>query len=160
MHLPIVLDKGFKLLPKVFRDAYKNAQLTIRHPIGERNVFTFSINGVELTFNIYYAQQIGHLQLHYIQREAVEALKQDQLPTLVVSPVVYPRIAEKLMEINVNYLDAVGNIYINEKTVYILNAKKKADATVKSTKSRLFGEAGLKLLFALLQDPDFYDLCN
>ena len=158
MHLPVVLEKGFKLLPQVFRNAYKSAQLQLNHTIGERDVFTFNINGVDLKFNIYYAQQIGHLQLHYIQREAVEALKQDQLPTLVISPVIYPRIAEKLMEMNVNYLDAIGNVYINEKTVYILNNNKKPDASTRPAKSRLFGEAGLKLIFALLQDPEAIEI--
>jgi len=157
MHLPVVLDKGFKLLPHVFREAYKKAQLALNYATGKRDIFTFSVNGVELKFSIYYAQQIGHLQLHYIQRDATEALKEDQLPTLVISPVIYPRIAEKLMEMNVNYLDAVGNVYINEKTVYILNTKKK-DTTTKSIKSRLFGEAGLKLLFALLQDPEAIEI--
>lgn len=93
--------------------------------MGERVVLTFSVNGVELKFSIYYAQQIGHLQLHYIKRDATEALKEDQLPTLVISPVIYPRIAEKLIEMNVNYLDAVGNVYINEKTIYVLNTKKR-----------------------------------
>lgn len=154
MHLPVVLEKGFKLLPPVFREAYKHAQMRMGHAMGKRDILTFSINGVDLKFNIYYAHQIAHLQLHYIQREAIDVLKEDELPTLVISPVIYPRIAEKLVEMNVNYLDAVGNVYINDKTIYILNTKKKADTPSKPTKSRLFGEAGLKLLFALLQDPD------
>ncbi len=154
MHLSVVLEKGFNMLPPVFRDAYKSAHINLNYAIGERDILTFRINGVNLKFNIYYAHQIGHLQLHYIKREANDALKKEKLPTLVISPVIYPRIAEKLVDMNVNYLDAVGNVYINEKTIYILNTKKKSEATSKPSKSRLFGEAGLKLLFALLQDPD------
>lgn len=153
MDFPNILQKGFKLLPPVFREAYKTAHVLMGYAIGERNILTFSINGVDLKFNIYYAPQIGHLQLHYIHRDAAEARKENNLPTLVLSPVIYPRIAAKLMEMNVNYLDAIGNVFINEKTVYIFNTKKKSTASAKPAGSRLFKEAGLKLLFALLQDP-------
>ena len=158
MDFPHIIRNGFKLLPPVFREAYKTAQVMMGYAIGERNTLTFNINGVELKFNIYYAPQLGHLQLHYIKRDAADALKENHLPTLVLSPVIYPRIATKLMEMNINYLDAIGNVYINEQTVYILNSKKKPDASMKPTKSRLFGEAGLKLIFALLQDPEAIDI--
>jgi hypothetical protein len=152
MHLPVVLDKGFKLLPPVFREAYKNARCEVHHPSGGRDMLFLTVNGVELKFNMYYAQQISHLQLHYIQRDAADALKEDQLPTLVISPVIYSKIAQKLVDMNVNYIDSTGNVYINEQTIYILSAGKKTKATDVVTKSRLFGESGLKLLFALLQD--------
>jgi hypothetical protein len=153
MDFPNVLQKGFKLLPPVFKEAYKTAEVFMGYAVGERNIITFSINGVELKFNIYYAHQIGHLQLHYIHRVAAEALKENDLPTLVLSPLIYPKIATKLLEMNANYMDSIGNVYINEKTIYKLNSKKKPGSTIPA-KSRLFREAGLKLLFALLQDQE------
>jgi hypothetical protein len=158
MHLPIVLDNGFKLLPPVFKEAYKKSVCMMNHIMGQRDIFMITINGVELKFNLYYAQQISHLQLNYIQREAIDALKEDQLPTLVICPVIYPKIAQKLSDLNINYMDALGNVNINEKTVYIRNSGKKATSEVIATKGRLFGETGLKLLFALLQDQEAVNL--
>jgi hypothetical protein len=154
MHLPIVLDKGFKLLPPVFKEAFKTSVCEIGSSIGERDVLKITVNQVELKFNIYYAQQISHLQLHYIQRDATDAFKADFLPTLVVCPVIYPKVAKKLVEMNVNYIDSTGNVYINEKTIYILSPGKKPNTKDVPTKSRLFGESGIKLLFALLQDQE------
>jgi hypothetical protein len=154
MHLPVVLDKGFKALPPIFKEAFKTSRCVMGYAIGERDIFTITVNGVELNFNMYYAQQISHLQLHYIRRDAAEALKDNQLPTLVISPVIYSKIAQKLVDMNVNYIDSTGNVYINEKTIYILSAGKKSKTGEVITKSRLFGESGLKLLFALLQDQE------
>jgi hypothetical protein len=68
--------------------------------------------------------------------------------------VIYSKIAQKLVEMNVNYLDSLGNVYINEKTIYLQHGGQKPKAKSATAKSRLFGESGLKLLFALLQDEE------
>jgi hypothetical protein len=154
MHLPVVLKEGFNALPPAFREAHKSAICTMGYATGERDILNITVNGVELKFNMFWAQQISHLQLNYIARDASEALKAEHLPTLVISPVIYPKIAQKLVDMNVNYIDQFGNVYINEKTIYIQNSGKKLPTGNKITKSRLFGETGLKLLFALLQDPE------
>jgi hypothetical protein len=154
MHYGSVLSQSFKMLPPAFRDASKTVQMTMGNAVGERDILTFTINGVSLKFNVYYAHQISHLQLHYIQRDAADAKKTDDLPTLVLSQVIYSRIAQKLMDIGVNFMDATGNVYLNEKTIYIQHTGQKTKAGGVPTKSRLFGDTGLKLLFALLQDPE------
>jgi hypothetical protein len=75
MHLPIVLKKGFELLLPVFKEAYKTVQISIGNsPAGQSTILTFGVNNVKLKFNIHYANQISHLQLHHIQRAAAEAL--------------------------------------------------------------------------------------
>jgi hypothetical protein len=154
MHLPVVLKDGFKLLPPAFREAYKSAVCEMGYAMGERDKLRITVNGVELTFNMFWAQQISHLQLNYIARDANEAMQKEQLPTLVISPVIYPKIAKKLLDLNVNYIDQFGNVYINEKTIYLQSSGKKVPSGKKMTKSRLFGETGLKLLFVLLQDQE------
>jgi len=155
MHLPVVLKKGFELLPPVFKKAYKDMRVHIGSlPLGQSTLLSFEVNKVELKFNVYYANQISHLQLNYIQRDAADALKEANLPTLVISPVIYSKIAQKLVDMNVNYLDSLGNVYINEQTIYLQHTGQKPKAGSVTAKSRLFGESGLKLLFALLQDED------
>ncbi len=155
MHLTGVIKKGFELLPPVFKGAYKGLHVEIGSlPLGKNNLLTFKVNDVELKFNIYYANQISHLQLNYIQREAADAQKEAGLPTMVISPIIYSKIALKLADMNVNYLDSLGNAYINEKTIYLQHGGQKPKAGSATAKGRLFGESGLKLLFALLQDEE------
>ncbi len=154
MDFIMVLEQGLKTLPPIFRNAYKKGKAVLSRQSGGRDVVYMPVNGIELKFNLFYAQQISHLQLHYIQMDAADALQKDQLPTLVVCPVIYPKIAQKLVDMNVNYIDSLGNVYINAQTIYILSTGKKNKSSETITKSRLFGESGLKLLFALLQDEE------
>lgn len=155
MHLPTVLKAGFALLPPAFKGAYKEMHAeTGSLPTGQGTLLSFQVNNVELKFSVYYASQISHLQLNYIIRDAADARKETGLPTLVVCPVIYPKIAQKLVNMNVNYLDSLGNVYINEKTIYLQHTGQKPKRGTASAKSRLFGESGLKLLFALLQDEE------
>ena len=71
---------GFKLLPLYSGGLIKRACIYMGYTVGERNVLTFHINQIELKFNIYYADQISHLQLHYIQRGTAEASKEENYP--------------------------------------------------------------------------------
>ena len=165
MHFGSVVIESLKMLPPAFREASKTAEVIMGSSVGQRDTLTFSINGVTLKFNIYYAHQISHLQLHYIQRDAADARKNDDLPTLVFSQIIYSKIAQKLIDMEVNFMDATGNVYINEQTIYIQHTGQKSNANGSTTKSRLFGETGLKLLFALLQGPEavnfpYRDLAN
>lgn len=157
MDFTMVLEQGLKTLPLSFKNAYKKGKAVLSNQPGGRDIVYMPVNGIELKFNLFYAQQISHLQLHYIQMDATDALQKDQLPTLVVCPVIYPKIAQKLVDMNINYIDSLGNVYINDQTIYILSTGKKSKSSEATTKSRLFGESGLKLLFALLQDQEAID---
>ncbi len=74
---------------------------------------------------------------------------------MIVTDYVNPRMAERLKEMNIPFLDAVGNAYLNEPPVYVYirgnKPQKKAPGEVAT---RAFRPAGLKVLFVLLCQPE------
>lgn len=61
--------------------------------------------------------------------------------------------ATELRNNKINYLDASGNSFINNGTIYLFIEGQKAVNKEKSNQSRAFQEAGVKLLFFLLSHP-------
>jgi hypothetical protein len=77
----------------------------------------------------------------------------------ILTPIVYPKIAEELISAGINFLDTAGNIYIDKQGFFLQRTDQKAESKPKEqNKSRLFSEAGLKLLFGILQAPEFINL--
>ncbi len=79
---------------------------------------------------------------------------------LLVADYVNPNMATRLRELDVPFIDTVGNVYINEKPLYIyIKGLKKKDTQyhtdgVGQTYTRMFQPTGLKILYALLRDPE------
>jgi hypothetical protein len=75
--------------------------------------------------------------------------------TLLITDVVTPPIAELLKETDIPFIDTAGNAYINEPPLYIFIKGNKARQTLaKEPLRRLFKPAGLRVIFALLNNPD------
>lgn len=83
----------------------------------------------------------------------------EQLPGkgMLVADYINPKMADKLREVNVPFIDTMGNAYINEKPlfIYIKGNKKGEQATKLKTQrvGRAFQTTGLKVLFAFIRDP-------
>lgn len=85
-----------------------------------------------------------------------------QLPMkgLLVADYVNPNMAARLRELDVPFIDTVGNAYINEKPLYIyIKGLKKNDKTYHTDGAgqkfaRIFQPTGLKILYALLRDKE------
>lgn len=61
--------------------------------------------------------------------------------------------ADKLRELNISFCDTAGNAYFNESGLYVFIIGKKTEI-VREKPSRLFDKSGLKIIFALLTQPD------
>lgn len=72
---------------------------------------------------------------------------------VLITRQVTPQQADTLREFNVPFCDVAGNAYFNESGLYVFVAGRKTDV-VKERTSRLFDKAGLKIIFALLTQPD------
>lgn len=83
------------------------------------------------------------------------ALKSKETPNkiILVTAQVTPPQAERMRELNLFFCDTAGNAYIKEARFYVFVVGRKAQIT-KEKVSRLFDKAGLKILFALLTQPD------
>ncbi|MGC9367895.1 MAG: type IV toxin-antitoxin system AbiEi family antitoxin [bacterium] len=77
---------------------------------------------------------------------------------LLVTRYVSKYNAEKLKEKNIQFIDNVGNVFINRFPLYIYISGNKPPEDFQETRSnRLFQPSGLKLLFTLLSRPELID---
>lgn len=73
---------------------------------------------------------------------------------LLIADYINPMMAERLKAMNIWFLDAAGNAYINAKPVFIyIKGNKAAKKPTPKTISRAFRPSGLKLCYALLCNP-------
>ncbi len=73
---------------------------------------------------------------------------------LFVTEYVNPELAESMRNLGIQFIDAAGNAFINATPLYIFVKGEKPDKAVKAEPvKRLFKPGGLKLIFALLNNP-------
>lgn len=74
---------------------------------------------------------------------------------MLVADYVNPNMADKMREIDIPFIDAVGNAYINEKPLYVFikGNKEEKIAGVKQG-GRAFTPTGIKVIHALLTNPE------
>jgi hypothetical protein len=74
---------------------------------------------------------------------------------LIVADYVNPRMAERLKEMGMPFLDLAGNAYLDEPPLFIyIKGNKPAEKAARQAPTRAFQTTGLKVLFALLCDPE------
>lgn len=77
---------------------------------------------------------------------------------LLVAEYVNPNMAERLKQMNVLFLDTVGNAYLNVPPFFIYTKGQKPPLkTYGERPTRAFDQAGLKVIFALLCQPELVD---
>ncbi len=87
-----------------------------------------------------------------------------QLPEkgMLVADYVNTKMADKLRQMNIPFIDTAGNVFINEKPLYLFvkgNKYKPENGTSKQTKEaqtggRAFMPSGIKMLYAIMREPD------
>ncbi|WP_080905859.1 type IV toxin-antitoxin system AbiEi family antitoxin [Parabacteroides sp. Marseille-P3160] len=96
-----------------------------------------------------------------IQRNLIELQKQTEIPILLVVQSIYPGLMIELIQNEINSMDVAGNCQIRvDKLILHVEGKKTTGkySIPVSSKSRLFQEAGLKIIFRLLENPDWVNL--
>jgi len=76
---------------------------------------------------------------------------------ILVADYVNPKMADRLRQEDVQFIDTAGNAYINAPPVYVFVSGKRgpqADISTKEGTNRAFDRTGLKVEFAFLCDPD------
>lgn len=76
-------------------------------------------------------------------------------PPLLITDYVTPPLAEKLKARNIAFLDAAGNVFLDQPPVYVwIKGERPVEMpTTNKAKGRAFQASGLKVLFALLCNP-------
>lgn len=84
---------------------------------------------------------------------AVKATEQEP-PIMLVADYVNRPQADRLRQLNIPFIDAAGNAYVNEPPIYVFATGNKPEVLpTAKPRVRLFQPTGLKLIFALLNQP-------
>lgn len=104
-----------------------------------------------------FAVEIKKWAQHVNFRAVVERVKKLPIKGILVADYINPEMAQRLRTENVQFIDAAGNAYLNEGPLYIyVKGKRKRgdEAGRKEVKTRAFTQTGLKVIFALLCEPE------
>ena len=74
---------------------------------------------------------------------------------LIIADYVNPSMAERLKAMNIPFLDLAGNAYLNEPPLYVyIKGNQPVEERYRKPATRVFQPSGLKVLFALLCEPE------
>ena len=100
----------------------------------------------EIKFNV--TNQTLGVVVHQLKEMAVD--KQEMLITRYITP----QLADKLKELDLQFLDTAGNAYINQPKLFLfIKGNKVREEFAKEKPIRAFQPAGLQLIYALLCNP-------
>ncbi|NOY69213.1 MAG: hypothetical protein GXP53_06930 [Deltaproteobacteria bacterium] len=141
---------------QAFEEATKcNMQILEETPVGEKQPdAVLQINAPDGRTKKYYAlikATITKATIGY----AAEQIRRFENPAILVTRHVAPQMAERLRALDLAFIDTAGNAYINDPPIFIyIVGNKKKDVPLKNITGRAFRPTGLKVVFALLCQPE------
>ena len=106
------------------------------------------INGKEYYYNIAVKKELRQYQIAQINE-----LRKRVNDLIIIAEQIYPKLKEKLRELEIPFLEANGNFFLQTEECYCLIDTKKKVPLRKGKANRAFTKTGLKVLFHLLNDP-------
>jgi len=94
-------------------------------------------------------------ELRNINISKLADLKKLHSNLLVVSREIYPNIRRQLQELHINYLDTLGNVFIQHGELLLLINGNKPATPLTITTGRAFSKAGLRFIYYLLTQEGF-----
>jgi hypothetical protein len=83
-----------------------------------------------------------------------ELKNNNEVPVLLIAKYIASDIATEFQNRNINYIDTAGNAFLKEGELFIFITGQKTQKISKTNQSRAFQEAGIKLIFCLLDGPE------
>ena len=91
-------------------------------------------------------------ELRNIHLTKLEAFAKEYHPFMIVAQRIFPKIKQELRNRNIAYLEANGNIYLNENGIFLwLDANEPIEIKNKTT-NRAFTKTGLRVVYQFLLD--------
>ena len=115
-----------------------------------------AIVGVRGYEPLQFAAEIKRWAQHANYWAVVDRVKRLPMKGLLVADYINPNMAERLKEEEVQFIDTVGNAYINAGPLYVYvkgNRNKQKTKNKKEAKRRAFTQTGLKVIYAFLCNP-------
>lgn len=113
----------------------------------------FLIKNQELTFQVIIKKDLKNHQLFNILQ-----LKETTNNIILITEKLYPKMKQELRKNQVNYLEANGNIYLENDQVFLFVDNRRTIKTQKEKGNRAFTKTGLKVVFHFLLDPKIINL--
>ena len=82
-----------------------------------------------------------------------ELKNNNKVPVLLIAKYIASDIATEFQNKNINYIDTAGNAFLKEGELFIFITGQKTQKISKTNQPRAFQEAGIKLIFCLLDEP-------
>jgi hypothetical protein len=111
------------------------------------------VNNRKMTFVVEMKTEIRPHQL-----PQVEKLHQEHENFILIADRIFPRVKEELQQKGIAYIEANGNVFLKDENTFLFVDTHKNKSAVKETGNRAFTKTGLKVLFYLLQHPDYINL--
>jgi len=89
-----------------------------------------------------------------VMLQSAESSKESGFPVVVITKYIPTEIAAEYRMKGVNYLDVAGNCTIKQNNLFIQLEGKKKEKINKTNQSRAFQEAGIRIIFQLLSNPE------
>jgi hypothetical protein len=89
-----------------------------------------------------------------VLQQLKDASREENLPVLLITKYIPSAIAKSFVEESINYIDAAGNCNIQQNSILLIVEGKKIERLPKTNQPRAFQEAGIKLIYCLLVNPD------
>lgn len=89
-----------------------------------------------------------------VLQQLKDASREENLPVLLITKYIPSTIAKSFVEEGINYIDTAGNCNIQHNNILLIVEGKKTERLPKTNQARAFQEAGIKLIYCLLVNPD------
>ncbi|MDR1097581.1 MAG: hypothetical protein LBL57_05565, partial [Tannerella sp.] len=89
-----------------------------------------------------------------VLQQLKDASRKENLPVLLITKYIPSAIAKSFVEEGINHIDAAGNCNIRRNNLLLIIEGKKIERLPKTNQPRAFQEAGIKLIYCLLVNPD------
>lgn len=141
------------LLEEVKNKLLENARIDITYSDSKRE--SNSIAQIkEERFIIDVKPEITQGNKSIVLQQLKDASREENLPVLLITKYIPFAIAKSFVEEGVNYIDAAGNCNIQHNSILLIIEGKKIERLPKTNQPRAFQEAGIKLIYCLLVNPD------
>lgn len=125
--------------------------------------YTIHINGIEFLCEV--RRNITTSNFGTLLNQLKSIQETENKPLLLIAQSIYPSLMRELSKNNINVIDIAGNCQININNLFLHIEGKKTNSTSKaffcvskSPKARLFQDAGIKVIFRLLENPECVNL--
>ena len=107
-----------------------------------------------VTFIIIVQTNIRESSLGLLVSRIIDTKSKSQKPIIVFSNYISNTTIDELIKHGVNFVDIAGNAYIKHKEIFIFIKGQKKFKIEKTNQTRIFQEAGIKLIFNFLHKPE------